>query len=152
MKPRHLTAMVGIILLTALVGLPIIIVKAAPYRITTSECLICGRIQTVERHWMQAPQETIETHKQSLWMDAHIGEHTEHWWSGCSSEQRTYWFGRASIGCGGIGGVSSLHYLAEKSGEDVAAPFIEKYLQLIEAGDRESIESVVRNDVQTAWQ
>ena len=156
MKPFRLTAMLAIFAIVlvagAAVGFPIAVERGAPYSITTSECLICGRSRTVDRQWKQSPKETIETHKQSLWMQPQIDSRHEHWWVVGSQEERPEWFAYASIGCGGVGGVSSLHYLATKKGDDVAGPVVLKYLQLVEERDLESILNFVRNDVQTALQ
>ena len=134
----------------AMVVYPIAVERSAPYRITYSECLVCGRSRMVEQRWQQAPKETIEAHPHSLWMRPQIDDEHGHWWVGGSSEWRSNWFGYSGVSCGGVGAVSSLHYLATKKGDDVARPFVAKYLQLLEEGDLDAIRNFVHTDVRPA--
>ncbi|MGZ0168568.1 MAG: hypothetical protein ACKVHE_03330 [Planctomycetales bacterium] len=155
MKPFRLTtilcAFAVFLIAGTAIGFPIAVERGAPYRITTSECLICGRMQTVERRWRRAPKETIEAHKDSLWMQPQIDKEHDHWWIRGSTEERPSWFAGAYIGCGGgIGGVSRLHYLATKRGAGVAESFVLKYKQLLIDGDLKSIREFVENEVQAA--
>jgi len=52
----------------AAISFPSAVDQYAPYESTTSECLICGRMQTVEHRWMQSPAESIYVGADSLWM------------------------------------------------------------------------------------
>ncbi|MDA1166447.1 MAG: hypothetical protein O3B13_25405 [Planctomycetota bacterium] len=155
MKPFRLTAMLSVfavaLIASAAIGVPIAIEKGAPYRITSSECLVCGRMQTIERRWSQPPEESIEAHKDAIWMARHLPDKHDHWWVPGSAESRDEWFGYSLSACGGgVGGVSLLHYLAQKRGQDIAGPFVQEYLQLVNEGDLESIRSFVQSDVQNA--
>jgi hypothetical protein len=136
----------------AAIAYPIAVEHGAPYRITSSECLICGRSRTIEWRWKQSPIETIEAYPHSLWIEPQIDIGHDHWWVGSSSEGRSNWFGYTEIGCGGIGGVSSLHYLATKKGDDVARPHVQKYLQLLNKGDLDAIRNFVDSELGRALQ
>lgn len=132
-------------------GMPLLIAVGAPYQIATSECLVCGRMRSVDDRWLRTPVETIDESETSNWMDRHLQGHSEHWWSGCSTETRGSWFHSASIGCGGIGGVSSLQRLAQAVGPEQAEPFIERYLQLVELRDHFALVEFVRGELQPAY-
>ncbi|MFT5323669.1 MAG: hypothetical protein ACI8P0_001520, partial [Planctomycetaceae bacterium] len=43
----------------AAIAYPIAVERGAPYQVTYSECLICGRSRTIERRWKASPKETI---------------------------------------------------------------------------------------------
>ncbi|MFT5095418.1 MAG: hypothetical protein ACI93T_004265 [Porticoccaceae bacterium] len=137
----------------AAIAYPIAVERGAPYQITYSECLICGRSRTIERRWKASPKETIVANPNSVWMQPKIDDEHDHWWVGSSSEGRSNWFDDSYISCGGgIGGVSSPHDLATKRGDDVARPFVVQYLGLLKEGDLDAIRNFVRTDVSQALQ
>jgi len=125
----------------------------SPFKSTTSECLICGRMRTVERRWMQSPVESIYVGDDSLWMQPQVDNKHDHWWAACSTEERPGWFDYSMIGCGGgIGGVSTLHHVATNSGADVAQPLVDEYLQLTQCGDLKSVRDFVQQRIMPALQ
>lgn len=142
--------MTAAIAVAAVVGIPVLIEKAAPYEITVSECLVCGRIQSVERKWMQAPRKSIETPDSTVWLEKQTNPEHDHWWVGCSTEVRPRWFASSMIGCGGVGAISSLHYLSKKRGHESVEPYVSRYMELVTERDLASIQEFVWNDLQAA--
>lgn len=137
----------------AAIGFPSAIDQYAPFESTTSECLICGRMRTVERRWMQSPAESIYVGDDSLWMQPQVDSEHDHWWAACSTEERPGWFDYSMIGCGGgVGGVSTLHHVATNRGADVAQPLVNEYLQLTQGGDLKSVRNFVQYRVMPALQ
>lgn len=134
-------------------GIPTTVEQYAPYESTTSECLICGRMQTIEKRWMQDQASSIYAGEDSLWMQPQVDNEHEHWWVGCSTASRPDWFGNLLFGCGGgVGGVSSLHYLAKSKGQDVSQPYVQKYVQLTKTGDLKAVRDFVQQEIVTTFQ
>ncbi len=137
----------------AAIGFPSAVDQYAPYESTTSECLICGRMRTVEHRWMQSPAESIYAGDDSLWMQPQVDNKHDHWWVACSTEGRPGWFDYSMIGCGGgVGGVSTLHYVETYRGVEVAQPLIIEYLQLTQDHDVKSVRDFVQQKLMPALQ
>lgn len=158
MTTRQLTRLLGIYSLMVIGlaagvvwGLPLVAQHAAPFQEVTSECLVCGRMRTVVKSWLQAPTESFSDGEDFQWMQPKIDPRHDHWWISCSTHARPDWFAHSHIGCGGgIGGVSLLHQLAIARGEDVASPYTQKYQQLLADRNLKAIREFVHHDVQEA--
>lgn len=143
---------VGLVVATA-VGIPATVDEFAPFESTTSECLICGQMQTTEKRWMQNPTSSVYGSEASLWLQTRVDRSHDHWWVGCSTHSRYGWFASSFFGCGGgIGGVWSLHSLATSRGDNFTQPYLQKYLQLTETGDLTSVRNFVQEEILPALQ
>lgn len=160
MKTFRLTKLLCVfpILAVALVAaaaivFPSTVEQYAPYESTTSECLICGRMLTVEQRWMQSPTESIYVGDDALWIQPQVDSEHEHWWAACSNEARSGWFDYSMIGCGGgVGGVSTLHHVVTYRGIEVAQPLVDEYLQLTQDGNLKAVRDFVQQRVMPALQ
>ena len=135
------------------IGVPSTVEEFAPLQSSTSECLSCGRMQTIERRWMQNPTSSIHAGADSLWMQPHVDSEHDHWWVECSSAERRDWFDNVMFGCGGCTlGVWTMHQLAISKGDQFAQPFVQKYLLLTETGDLKSVREFVQEEILPALQ
>jgi hypothetical protein len=137
----------------AAVGVPATVERFAPYSSTTSECLVCGRMQTIEKRWLQDQTSSIYAGEDSLWMQPQVDNEHEHWWVGCSPASRPNWYGDLLFGCGGgIGGVSSLHHLSKSKGHEFSQPYLQNYLQLTKADNLKAVRDFVQEEILPALQ
>lgn len=137
----------------AAISFPSAVDQFAPFESTTSECLICGRMQTVEQRWMQSPAESIYVGNDALWMQPQVDSKHDHWWIFCSTHERPGWFKRSYFGCGGgVGGVSTLHHVATNRGAEVAQPLVAEYLKLTQGGDLKAVRDFVQQKLMPALQ
>lgn len=135
----------------AAIALPSAVDEYAPFESTTSECLICGRMQTIENRWLQKPTNSMHVGTDSLWIQPQIDDKHKHWWIFCSTHERPGWFKRSYFGCGGgVGGVSTLHHVATRRDTEVAQPLVDEYLQLTQGGDLKVVRDFVQQKVMPA--
>ncbi len=91
------------------------------------QCLICHR-ERVEK-WVcgSKVRDDIVTNEYSDWIDSFTPSDHQHIWIGHTSYNRRYWFGRTSIGCGGIATIPRIfeqrHNLGELESQRLAARF-----------------------------
>ena len=111
------------------VALLLLFLTAAPSRSTSGGCLFCGR----GRHeaWLLGIKikDRVQDTQASTWIDEMYPNHTNHIWSGGSTEIKWWGFGRRSFGCGGLGesAVGQIHYLRSQLGEAQARQFLQRY-------------------------
>ena len=134
------------------VSILFVFLAAAPSRSTSGGCLFCGR----SRHeaWLlgiKIKDRVTET-QASAWVDQMYPNHTNHIWTGGSTEIKKWGFGRRSFGCGGLGAsaVGQIHYLRSYLGETQAREFLQRYHSAL-SSDEQHIRRWLKTEFDTLF-
>lgn len=102
-----------------------------PMKQNELQCLICHR-ERVEK-WVcgSKVRNDILTNKHSEWIDSFTPSDHQHVWIGHTSYNRRYWFGRTSIGCGGIATIPRIFEQRSSLGESESRQLANKFHQLV---------------------
>jgi hypothetical protein len=95
------------------------------------QCLICHR-ERVEK-WVcgSKVRDDIVTNEHSEWIDSFTPTDHQHVWIGHTSYNRHYWFGRTSIGCGGIATIPKIFEQRSNLGESESRQLAAKFHELV---------------------
>jgi hypothetical protein len=97
------------------------------------QCLICHREHVLKWVCRSKVKDEITTNEYSDWIDTFTTSDHQHVWIGHTNYNRPYWFGRTSIGCGGMPTIPRIFEQRTSLGELKAQKLATRFHELIEA-------------------
>lgn len=102
-----------------------------PMKQNELQCLICHR-ERVEK-WVCGAKvrDDIVTNEHSEWIDSFTPSTHQHLWIGHTSYNRGFWFGRTSIGCGGVATIPRIFEQRNRLGESESQQLAARFHQMV---------------------
>ena len=95
------------------------------------QCLICHRERVEKIVCGSKVRSEIVTNRYSDWVDSFTPSDHDHVWVGHTSYHRSHWFGRTSIGCGGIATIPRMFEHRDQLGETESQQLVSKFHELV---------------------
>lgn len=102
-----------------------------PMRQEERYCLICYRDRVEQWVCGSKVRDDTVTNEYSDWIDSFTPTEHEHVWAFDTSYHRSHWFGRTSIGCGGVATIPRIFEQRSRLGEAESQQLASKYHELV---------------------
>jgi hypothetical protein len=104
-----------------------------PLEQRSSVCQYCGRGHYETWRLGIKTWDKVVERESSAWVDTIHPDHSQHIWGWTSTYHRR-WFGRNSVGCGGIDTVGQLFSVRDKIGDAKARELLARYHEIVHLG------------------